>query len=130
MGRLQSGRRRAEFRGGNDTAPAPSSIFVASIGFAENVIFARQAALYGVDFDGMETRVEAQWDRKGMFGIRGSDPALSSIMIETRVGTTAAPVRVAKLVQLTGKRSPLTAILAKAVPISRKLLVNGTEVGL
>jgi hypothetical protein len=54
--------------GGGDTAPPPS-VFVASIGFAENVIFARQAALQGVDFDSMETKVEAKWDRKGMFGI-------------------------------------------------------------
>jgi hypothetical protein len=36
--------------GGNDSAPPPSSIFVASTGFAENVIFARQAALHGLDF--------------------------------------------------------------------------------
>lgn len=46
--------------GGTDTAPPPSSIFVASIGFAENVIFARQAVLFGVDFDSLETKVEAQ----------------------------------------------------------------------
>ncbi len=54
--------------GGMDSAPPPSSLFVASIGFAENVIFARQAALKGVDFDSYETKVEGTWDRKGIFG--------------------------------------------------------------
>src|SRR5579863_2861198 len=49
--------------GGMDSAPPPSSLFVASIGFAENIIFARQAALGGVDFDSYETTVEAIWDR-------------------------------------------------------------------
>jgi len=55
--------------GGQDSAPQPSQIFVASIGFAENVIFARQAAMHNIDFDSLETRVEAEWDRRGMFSI-------------------------------------------------------------
>ena len=116
--------------GGNETAPPPSSIFVASIGFAENVIFARQAALLGVDFDSMETRVEAQWDRKGMFGIGGADPSITDLYIETRVKSGAAPAEVAELLRLTNKRCPMTTTVAKSATVRRKLLVNDAEVPL
>jgi uncharacterized OsmC-like protein len=112
---------------GGDTAPPPSSIFVASIGFAENVIFARQAALFGVDFDSLETKVEAQWDRKGMFGIRDADPAITDLVIETRVDTEAKVERVAELVRLTGRRSPMTATVSKAAKLRRILFVSGRE---
>jgi uncharacterized OsmC-like protein len=114
--------------GGKDAAPQPSSIFVASIGFAENVIFARQAVLHEVDFDSMETKVEAQWDRKGIFGIRNADPSITSLLIETRIATGAPPDKVLELLKLTEKRSPLTATVAKSAAIRRKLFVNGTEI--
>ncbi|MDA4120869.1 MAG: OsmC family protein [Thaumarchaeota archaeon] len=113
--------------GGTDTAPPPSSIFVASIGFAENVIFARQAALQDIDFDALETKVEAQWDRRGMFGIRDADPSISNVMIETRIATGASPEKIAELVRLTHKRCPMTATVAKAATIRRRLFVNGLE---
>ncbi|MDA4119408.1 MAG: OsmC family protein [Thaumarchaeota archaeon] len=114
--------------GGGDTAPSPSSIFVASIGFAENVIFARQAALQGVGFDSMETKVEVKWDRKGMFGIGDSDPSIYDVLIETRIVSDAPPERVVELLNLTGERCPMTRTIAKAAKIRRRLFVNGAEV--
>jgi len=114
--------------GGMDSAPPPSSLFVASIGFAENVIFARQAALNGVDFDSYETKVDGTWDRKGIFGIGDTDPAITHLLIETRIETKATPQRIVELLKLTHRRSPMTATLAKAAKIERKLFVNGAEV--
>lgn len=114
--------------GGNESAPTPSSLFVAAIGFAENVIFARQAALHEMDFEPFETDVEAQWDRKGMFGIGGADPSITDVLIETRIVTSARPEEVAELLLLTHSRSPLTATIAKAAKIRRRLVVNGEEV--
>ena len=114
--------------GGMDSAPPPSSLFVASIGFAENVIFARQAALKGVDFESYETRVDGMWDRRGIFGIEDVDPAITQLMIETRVETEATPQKIVELLKLTHRRSPMTATLAKVAKIERKLIVNGVEV--
>jgi len=111
-----------------DTAPPPSSLFVASIGFAENVIFARQAALKGVGFDSYETKIDGLWDRKGIFGIGDADPAITQLLIETRVETEATPQEIVELLKLTHRRSPMTATLAKAAKIERKLFVNGAEV--
>lgn len=114
--------------GGGNTAPAPSSIFVASIAFAENVIFARQAALQNVEVESYETRVEAQWDRRGLFGIDDADPSITDVLIVTRISTSASGEKAAEMLKLTHKRSPLTATMAKACTVRRKLFVNGTEV--
>jgi uncharacterized OsmC-like protein len=114
--------------GGTDAAPTPSSIFVASIGFAENVIFARQAALDGLDFESLETKVEALWDRKGMFGIGGSDPSIYDVLIETKITTYGPQEKVVKLLKLTHGRCPLTTTVARAAKVRRRLFVNGAEV--
>ena len=80
--------------GGGDSAPALSSIFVAAIGFAENVVFARQAAEHNFDFDSLETKVEAHWDRRGLFGIENIDPSITNVLIETRIATQATQEQV------------------------------------
>ncbi len=116
--------------GGGDSAPPPSSIFAASIGFAENVTFARQAALHGMDFDSLETRVEARWDRRGIFGIQGIDPSITEVLIETKVKTAAPPEKVVELLLLTDRRCPMTRTVAKAASIHRELFVNGREIDL
>ena len=114
--------------GGTDTAPTPSMIFVASIGFAENVILARSAAVKNIDFDSVETKVVADWNKKGMFGIRGKDPSITALLIETRVVTRAKPEVVVELVRLNNTRCPMTTTVGKSAEISRRLFVNGTAV--
>ncbi len=115
---------------GRMTAPYPSFLFAASIGFAENVIFARQAALYDVDFDSYETTVEGLWDMKGMFAQDGRSPAMNEFIIETKVGTAAPPEKIAELLKLTHDRCPMTATVSRGATINRKLFVNGAEVKL
>ncbi len=113
--------------GGGETALPPSSIFVASIGFAENVIFARQAVLRNLDFDSLETKVEAKWDRKGIFGIGNSDPSIYEVLIETRITTGASPEKVVEVLKLTNLRCPMTTTVAKAAVVRRNLFINGAE---
>jgi hypothetical protein len=83
-----------------------------------------------VDFDSLETKVEASWDRKGLFQIDGKDPSIFMILIETRVGSAAPPEKIAELVKQTHKTSPLTATVAKIATIHRRLFVNGSEIDL
>jgi uncharacterized OsmC-like protein len=112
---------------GKDSAPAPSSYFIASIGFAENVILARQAALANIDIDACETDVIGHWDRKGMYGIDGANPSFKDILIETRVTTSAPAEKVAELRRLNDERNPVTATVSKAVKVTRRLFVNEHE---
>ena len=119
-----------EWLGGYKTGPTPSALFCASIGFAEDFIFARQAVLHGVDFDHYETRVEGHWDMKGSFGFDGRDPTVTEFQIETKVTSQAPVEKIVELVKLTNLRCPMTATVSKAAVVSRKLWVNGTEVSL
>lgn len=43
--------------GGTNKGPGPLDYFMASIGFCENVTFARYATLNGLDFDSLKTSV-------------------------------------------------------------------------
>jgi putative redox protein len=116
--------------GGTGSGPSPTALFVASVGFGDNVLFARQAAANDVDFDSFESKVEARWDRKGLFEMDGTDASVQSILIETRISTNASPQKIVELLKLTHRRSPMITTLAKCIPIKRKLLVNEVEIAL
>ena len=51
--------------GGTDKGPTPLDFFATSVGFCENVMFTRHAALHGLEFDSLETSVRGHWDRRG-----------------------------------------------------------------
>src|SRR5213594_43198 len=75
--------------GGTDKAPTPLEFFVSSIGFCENVMFTRHAALLGLEYDSLETSVRGHWDRKGQYEINGHEPSFKDMIVETRVNTDA-----------------------------------------
>ncbi len=66
--------------------------------------------------------------QEGDIRIENADPASMEIVIETRVGTTAPRQEIVDLLKLTHQRSPMTATVAKAAKIERKLFVNGIQV--
>lgn len=116
--------------GGTDKGPTPLDFFAASIGFCENVMFTRQAALRGLEFDSLETSVRGHWDRKGQFEINGANPSFKDLTVETRV-TTKAPVDlVAEVARTSHRTCPMHATIVKAMPVTDKLIVNGREVSL
>lgn len=116
--------------GGTDKAPTPLDFFAASIGFCENVTFTRHAALSGVEFESLETSVRGHWDRKGQYEIDGANPSFIDITVETRVTTKAPVERVVQVARLAHRTCPMHATIAKAMPVTDKLFVNGREVPL
>jgi uncharacterized OsmC-like protein len=86
--------------------------------------------MHNIDFESLETRVEAQWDRRGMFSIRSAEPTITDVLIETRITTNAHSTQIAELLKLTNKTCPMAVTVAKAATIRRKLFVNGEEVSL
>ncbi|PYX39469.1 MAG: hypothetical protein DMG75_00735 [Acidobacteria bacterium] len=54
-----------------------------SVGFCENVIFARNASLAKLSIDSLETTVTGSWDRRSLFEIEGVSPHFESITVET-----------------------------------------------
>lgn len=119
-----------ERAGGTNLGPTPTDFFIASVGFCENVVFARYAALLELTIDSLETSVAGAWDMKGLFGIDGATPAFKTITVETRVATRDPAAKVAEAARLTHERCPIHATLRKSVEMIFKLSVNGQPVDL
>jgi uncharacterized OsmC-like protein len=116
--------------GGTGKGPTPTDYFVTSIGFCENVIFARNASLARLSIDSLETSVTGSWDRRGLFEIEGVSPFFKSITVETRISTKDPVERVVEVARQTHRRCPVHATLSRATEMIFKLVVNGKNVPL
>jgi hypothetical protein len=72
------------------------------------LIVVRYAALEDVPIDALETTVTGTWDRRGLYGISGVDPAFQEIAIESRVSTSAPDDKVAEIARRTHRSCPST----------------------
>jgi uncharacterized OsmC-like protein len=116
--------------GGTGKGPTPTDYFVTSIGFCENVIFARNASLAKLSVDSLETIVTGSWDRRGLFEIDGVSPFFKSITVETKVSTRDPVEKVVEVANQTHRRCPVHATLSRATEMIFKLVVNGQNVPL
>ena len=116
--------------GGTDKGPTPLDFFAASVGFCENVMFTRHAALHGLEFDSLETSVRGHWDRRGQYEIDGTSPSFKDMTVETRVTTKGPVQKVVQVARITHRTCPMHATITKAMQVTDKLFVNGQEVPL
>jgi uncharacterized OsmC-like protein len=116
--------------GGTNKGPNPLAFFASSVGFCENVTFARHAALNALDLFSLETIVRGHWERKGQFEIDGSEPAFKDMTIETRVTTNDPVEKVVEVTRLAHSMCPMHSTISKAMKVTDKLFVNGQEVQL
>ncbi len=114
---------------GTGKGPTPTD-YVTSVGFCENVIFARNASLARLSIDSLETVVTSSWDRRGLFEIDGVSPHFRSIIVETRVSTKDLVDKVVEVARQTHRRCPVHATLSRATEMIFKLVVNGRSVPL
>jgi uncharacterized OsmC-like protein len=115
---------------GTGKGPTPTDYFVTSIGFCENVIFARNASLAKLSIDSLETTVTGSWDRRGLFEIEGFSSFFKSITVETRILTTDSVEKVVEVARQTHRRCPVHATLSRATQMIFKLVVNGQNIPL
>jgi uncharacterized OsmC-like protein len=115
---------------GTGKGPTPTDYFVTSIGFCENVIFARNASLAKLSIDSLETIVTGSWDRRGLFEIEGVSPYFKSITVETRISTKDPVEKAVEVARQTHRRCPVHATLLRATRMVFKLVVNGQNVPL
>lgn len=116
--------------GGTDRGPTPLDFFASSVGFCENVIFARHAALLDLKFESLETSVRGHWERKGQYEIDGAEPSFRDMTVETRVTTGDAVEKVVEVTRLTHRRCPMHATISKAMKVTDRLFVNGKEISI
>ena len=114
--------------GGTDKGPTPLDFFVASVGFCENVMFTKNAALQGVEFDTLETSVHGHWDRRGQYEIAGTDPSFKDMTVETKVTSKAPTEKIVEVARATHKTCPMRVTIGKAMKVTDRLFVNGKEI--
>lgn len=118
---------------GTAKGPTPTDYFIASVGFCENVIFARNASLANLSIDSLETAVTGTWDRRGLFDIDGVTPHFKTVTVETKITTITTRDNVQKVVEVanqTHRGCPVHATLSRATQMIFKLVVNGQPVPL
>ncbi len=115
---------------GTGKGPTPTDYFIASVGFCENVIFARNASMANLTIDSLETTVTGTWDRRGLFELDGVKPSFKTITVETKITTKDPVQKVVEVANQTHRRCPVHAILSRATEMIFRLNVNGQNVPL
>ena len=115
---------------GTGKGPTPTDYFIASVGFCENVIFARNASMVNLTIDSLETTVTGTWDRRGLFDIDGVKPSFKTITVETKITTKDPVQKVVEVANQTHRRCPVHATLSRATEMIFRLDVNGQNVPL
>ncbi len=115
---------------GTGKGPTPTDYFIASVGFCENVIFARNASIASLTIDSLETTVTGTWDRRGLFDIDGVTPSFKTITVETKITTKDPIQKVVEVANQTHRRCPVHATLSRATEMIFRLNVNGQSVPL
>ena len=115
---------------GTGKGPTPTDYFIASVGFCENVIFARNASIANLTIDSLETTVTGTSDRRGLFDIDGVKPSFKTITVETKITTKDPFQKVVEVANQTHRRCPVHATLSRATEMIFRLNVNGQNVPL
>jgi putative redox protein len=115
---------------GTGKGPTPTDYFIASVGFCENVIFARNASMANLTIDSLETTVTGTWDRRGLFEIDGIKPSFKTITVETKIKTKDPVQKFIEVANQTHRRCPVHATLSQATEMISRLNVNGQNVPL
>ncbi|HYB84197.1 MAG TPA: OsmC family protein [archaeon] len=116
--------------GGSDKGPGPLDYFMASVGFCENVTFARYAVLEGLDFDSLQTSVRGHWDRRGQGEFSDVEPSFKDFVVETRITSADSVEKIKRVVTIVHRRCPMHSTIAKVGRVVDRLFVNGSEVPL
>jgi len=114
--------------GGTDKGPTPLDYFMASIGFCENVTFARYAALNDLDFDSLQTTVRGHWDRRGQADSSTTEPIFLDFVVETKLTSTGSVEKIKKVTRIAHKRCPMHSTITRVGKVEDKLFVNGNEI--
>jgi uncharacterized OsmC-like protein len=115
---------------GTGKGPTPTDYLIASVGFCENIIFARNASIANLSIDSLETTVSGTWDQRGLFDIDGVKPSFKTITVETRVTTKDPIQKIVDVANQTHRRCPVHATLSRATEMIFKLNVNGQNIPL
>jgi len=112
-------------RAGEGSAPSPLRYFLSGIAFCLQVWHVKGAAVAGCDVDDLEIEVSTYMDMRGEHRIDDIPPHPQWVAVETRVASPSPSDRVLAMSDEAFARCPVSALVARAVPLHRRLVHNG-----
>jgi uncharacterized OsmC-like protein len=104
---------------GDDEAPNPFDYLLHALAGCLTTTFVYQAALEGVSIRALESHVEGELDLRGFLGTReAAAGGFERLSVRFRVRADCAPQTLDDLVARASRRSPVAAVVARAVPMA------------
>lgn len=114
--------------GGENQGPSPSTLLRAALSSCVAMGVKMWAARHSVPVERVEVRVETGVDARGQFGVADEvTPGFESVLTHIEVVSPAPPERVAEIVEMSLRFSPLVAALRQSQALETKLSVNRSE---
>lgn len=108
---------------GTNSGPAPVENLMAALGACVASTYASQAAVRGVEIEGLTVELEAGLDLRGMFKLAPVRPGLSEIKAKVRVKSDADDATLEDLGRIAAGASPIHDSLSNPVPIQSSVEV-------
>ena len=117
----------ATLAGGEDRGPRPLEYFLAGFALCQQVIYAKNALLTGIEFTDLAIEVGGDVDPRGVLGVDGVAPGFvdDTVRYTTHIESAATPEEVRELVTLAERHCPAHASLRGAVTFDREVRLNG-----
>jgi len=115
-------------RAGLGQQPSPMRYFLSGIAFCLQVWYAKGAALVDCKLDGLEIDLQTFMDMRGEHLVDGVPPNPQYMTIEARVSSPSSADVVLKMAAEANRRCPLYNLVALAIPIHERIILNGKTI--
>lgn len=115
----------ADTRGGGGSAPSPLRYLLSSIGFCAQGWCAKTWSLRGIQLEALTIHVRSLLDMRGEHLVESVDPHPQWFVVDVRAQSSADPSTAIELANEALRRCPVTALMARAVPVYLVLEHNG-----
>jgi uncharacterized OsmC-like protein len=115
-------------RGGTGKGPSPIQHFLATLGFCEQVMVGRNAALLGLQLDSVRITVKGYFDRCGGHVEGRPNQGIDDIRTEVRIESPEPVEKIKQLMDLVERECYVLNTLKRGVKVSQRVMLNGTTV--
>jgi len=107
--------------GGDDTAPNPVEMVLATFGSCQAIVYRAFAVALGMDIRKIEVHANGHLDLRGFLNMADVPAGFSNVTFTTRVVSPESPERIRQLAGLVEKHSPVLDTLQRPVTVRGKV---------
>lgn len=112
--------------GGSNSAANPMELLLAALGACQEILYSAYAALMEIPLDSVQVSVSGIMDLREMFDLKHECGAgYTKIRYQTRIESSAGEEQIRKLIETVERCCPVLDTLARPVPVSGQVHLNG-----